>query len=157
MSAVNVILRPPQRSDYEALASWIPDRAACLRWAGPGVRFPLVPAELPARLAVPGESYVLAKSGAVPIGFGQAWQRIAGEVHLGRIIVSPDARGGGVGRILCERLLDQAVRGTGSGIVTLRVYRDNEAALALYASLGFDPVEAHCDHEILFMRAVARR
>jgi hypothetical protein len=30
---MTIVLRPPERNDYDAIASWIPDAKACLRWA----------------------------------------------------------------------------------------------------------------------------
>lgn len=150
-------LRHPQSSDYAAIGSWLPDAASCLRWAGPGLRFPFTLAELPALLAVNGgASYCLPDASGAPCGFGQHWVLTPGLVHLGRIIVAPGARGQGVGRQLCEQLIARALQASGAGAVTLRVYRDNPAALALYARLGFTPVESESSADVLFMRAAAR-
>lgn len=153
---MNTTLRPPQATDYEALASWIPDATACLRWAGPLIPFPLAATSLPGYLAVPnGTSYVLADGSGMPSAFGQHWVNTPGAVHLGRIIVSPAARGTGLGRSLCQQLIAEAIRTTRAASITLRVYRDNFAALSLYSSLGFVPEEANSDNEVLFMRASA--
>jgi ribosomal protein S18 acetylase RimI-like enzyme len=57
--------------------------------------------------------------------------------------------------VLCRQLATKAVQSTGASTVTLRVYRDNAAALALYASLGFTRVESDSDGDVLFMRAEA--
>ena len=150
---MNLTLHQPRPSDYEALASWVPDAVACLRWAGPRILFPFPVSELPDLLVVPGgTSYFLAEGCGVPCGFGQHWVIVAGSVHLGRIIVSPAARGKGVGRALCELLIGEAVRCTGANAITLRVYRDNAVAVSLYSSLGFLPVEADSDKEAIFMR-----
>jgi ribosomal protein S18 acetylase RimI-like enzyme len=146
-----------QPADYNTIASWIPDAAACLRWAGPRLAFPFSAAELPALLTVAGgESYCLS-DGEEPCGFGQHWVVTPGAVHLGRIILSPAARGKGLGRVLCRQLATKAVQSTGANTVTLRVYHDNTVALALYASLGFTPVEPESDEEVLFMKAEAAR
>jgi ribosomal protein S18 acetylase RimI-like enzyme len=51
----------------------------------------------------------------------------------------------------------KAVQSTGANTVTLRVYRDNTVAVALYASLGFMPVESESDEDLFFMRAEAAR
>src|SRR3979490_2073242 len=92
MHVVGLTLRTPFPADYEALASWVPDAKACIRWAGPGVPFPLTSATLSGLLEVAGGcSYVLAEGAAGPVGFGQHWVRVPGAVHLGRIIVSPQA------------------------------------------------------------------
>lgn len=78
-----------------------------------------------------------------------------GAVHLGRIILAPAARGKGLGRVLCRQLATRAVHSTGANTVTLRVYRDNPVAVALYTGLGFTPVESESDEDVLFMRAEA--
>ena len=146
-------LRAPKPVDYESIASWVPDAVAWLRWAGPRVPFSFT-ADLPTLLSVvDGESYCLADKSAIPLGFGQYWVLTPGSVHLGRIIVSPLARGKGIGRMLCQQLVAKAIQTTGATTVTLRVYRDNAAAVALYTSLGFAPVECESDTEVHFMKA----
>lgn len=148
-------LRPPVEPDYAEIASWVPDAEAARRWAGPLLTFPFSVADLPAALAAPGSeasSYCLSDVEQRPLGFGQHWVFQPGAVHLGRIIVSPDARGRGVGRFLCEQLLAAAVQSSQATSVTLRVYRDNAAAIALYASLGFLEVTAESSDEVLLMK-----
>jgi ribosomal protein S18 acetylase RimI-like enzyme len=152
-SAVSIALRPTLPSDYTEIASWISDADACMRWAGPRVPFPFSYGELATLLAVAGgESYCLFDGGASACGFGQHWVLTPGSVHLGRIIVSPALRGRGFGRQLCQHLIARAIEATGATAVTLRVYRDNPAAIALYSSLGFVPVEVESAEEVLFMR-----
>jgi len=106
-------------------------------------------------LAVNGHSYFLAEGDSAPSAFGQHWVNAIGSAHLGRIIVAPAAKRRGVGRTLCEQLFKEAVRCTGAGSVTLRVYRDNTTAVALYSSLGFEPSDVESDAKVLFMRARA--
>lgn len=147
------ILRLPLATDYDALAAWITDATACARWAGPVLRFPFAAAELPALLTVPGgSSYCLSQDDGKLLGFGQFWVLTAGAVHLGRIIIAPDERGRGRAKSLCSLLMAQAVRATGARAVTLRVYRDNPPALAVYRQLGFVDVETESTAEVLFMR-----
>jgi limonene-1,2-epoxide hydrolase len=47
-----------------------------------------------------------------------------------------------------------AVQATGAQALTLRVYRGNAVAHALYASLGFQPVPSQSTDEVLFMEAL---
>ena len=155
---MNATLRTPEPVDYEAIASWIPDAESCVRWAGPRVPYPFPAAELQSLLAVAGgESYCLAEAAATPLGFGQHWVPTPAAVHLGRVIVSPSARGKGLGRLLCELLIAQAVRVTGAATITLCVHRNNAIALSLYSSLGFAAVEPESTEEVLFMRAEANQ
>ncbi|HSI58241.1 MAG TPA: GNAT family protein [Ideonella sp.] len=147
-------LRDPLPADYDALATWVPDARACMRWAGPRVSFPFSAAGLPAQLAVAGgQSSFLDEGDGSPAGFGQHWVATAGAVHLGRVIVAPAMRGWGLGVVLCRLLMAQAVARTGASEVTLRVYRDNLVALRTYTGLGFVPVEAESDVTVLFMKA----
>ncbi|ODC02918.1 hypothetical protein BFW38_04465 [Terasakiispira papahanaumokuakeensis] len=154
LSKASLSLRSPQPFDYEAIASWVVDQQACIRWAGPAVPFPLVPATLPEILQVEGgASYCLAEGNQPCVGFGQCWTEVEGAVHIGRIMIAPEVRGQGVGRLLCEKLIHQVVESTGALRVTLRVYRDNARARALYSSLGFAVVESKSTDELLFMSA----
>ncbi|WP_374710056.1 GNAT family N-acetyltransferase [Halomonas koreensis] len=147
-------LRIPQKADYETIASWVVDERACARWAGPLVPFPFTPESLPELLEVDiCSSYCLSDNNNECVGFGQFWATDHGVVHIGRIIISPEFRGMGAGRLLCERLIDKALRSTGAHKVTLRVYRDNKVARSLYASLGFFVVEAKSTGDLLFMCA----
>jgi ribosomal protein S18 acetylase RimI-like enzyme len=157
---MNASLRTPSASDYAAIASWIPDAAAGLRWAGPRLPFPFTPSDLPALLAVPGGgefSYSMIDSSANPCGFGQHWVLQHGAVHLGRIIVAPNARGRGLGRVLCQQLISASLHSTSATAVTLRAYRDNLVAVGLYSSLGFVEVAAESTKDVLFMRLLANK
>lgn len=159
MNVMEPSLRPVQPSNYATVASWPESSGATQRWAGPGVPFPLPPEwfaqvlELEVR---PG--WVLLDEQGVCVGFGQYWMTGTGTgtgtgtAHLGRIIVSPLARGRGLGRLLVQSLSAQALRESGIQRLTLRVYRDNTAAVALYRDLGFQQVEASSTPELLFMQ-----
>ena len=145
------MLHAPRAGDYAALATWVTDAMACARWAGPLIRFPLDAATLPAALAIgDNTSYFLAKETA--LAFGQHRVIEAGGVHLGRIIVAPAMRGTGLGRVLVEQLITKALAATSAGHVTLRVYRDNPQALALYRGFGFEMIDEKSDHAVYFMR-----
>ncbi len=63
----------------------------------------------------------------------------ADEAEVLTLAVSPAARRRGLGRALVEAAVDAAYRG-GAASLFLEVADDNEAALALYASAGFEPV-----------------
>ncbi|WP_295556948.1 GNAT family N-acetyltransferase [uncultured Stenotrophomonas sp.] len=146
-------LRPVQPSNYATIADWLDSAQATQRWAGPGVPFPLPPERFAQvlELAVrPG--WVLLDEQDVCVGFGQYWMTDTGTAHLGRIIVSPLARGRGLGRLLMQSLSAQALREDGIQRLTLRVYRDNTAAEALYRDLGFQQVETSSTPELLFMQ-----
>lgn len=157
---MNASLRQPLASDYAAIASWVPNEAAARRWAGPRLSFPFSAQELPALLAVPGGgkvSYTLSDETGIPFGFGQHWVLQPGAVHLGRIIVGPEFRGRGLGRELCVQLISAALQATTATAVTLRAYKDNLAAVALYTSLGFAELASESTHDAFFMRMLANQ
>lgn len=64
---------------------------------------------------------------------------IAGEAEILTLAVSPAARRLGVGRALVEAAAGLAAQ-SGAGSLFLEVAHDNVAALALYASAGFERV-----------------
>ncbi|MBX9638819.1 MAG: ribosomal protein S18-alanine N-acetyltransferase [Mycobacteriaceae bacterium] len=90
-------------------------------------------------LASAGHHYMGARSDGMLVGY-------AGISRLGRtppfeyevhtIGVGPAYQGRGIGRRLLDALLDYA----SGGVVYLEVRTDNEAALALYRSVGFTQV-----------------
>jgi ribosomal-protein-alanine N-acetyltransferase len=63
----------------------------------------------------------------------------AGEAEILTLAVVPSARGHGLGRALLKAAASHAVS-LGAASIFLEVGADNPAALALYASLGFDRV-----------------
>ncbi len=58
------------------------------------------------------------------------------EVQITNVAVHPDARRMGIGRALCRTLMTHA-RAIGRAQISLEVRASNEAAVSLYASLGF--------------------
>lgn len=157
--AASYFLRPPIDSDYRAIASWIADANACAHWAGPKLRFPFAGAELAGLLAGGNAtSHALVDADGRFVAFGQLVPLAPGRMHLARIIVAPDRRGQGVGRILCERLMAEAARQPGIELLSLRVFRDNRAAIGLYLSLGFVETPPHARPDVFYMtRAVSPR
>jgi len=90
-------------------------------------------------LATTYNRYVGARSGALLVGYAgisRLGRKPPFEYEVHTIGVDPAYQGQGVGRRLLDELLDFA----GGGVVYLEVRTDNEAALALYRSTGFEQI-----------------
>jgi ribosomal protein S18 acetylase RimI-like enzyme len=88
------------------------------------------------------QAHVLLDDDGRLVAYGELWcDAEENEVELARIIVAPDARGKGVGRVLVRELLVRA-REAGFADVLIRVHPDNERALRCYRGAGFVPVDA---------------
>lgn len=130
----------------------------------------LVTAHGDARATTPGVEYVYADAARLPGPYvpplGGIWLALHGERGIGcvalrpleagtgevkRMFVDAEWRGMGVGRALLLALIDGAeVR----GLTTLRLgtLHDMDAALALYKSVGFAPVERYRADELIDTR-----
>ena len=92
-------------------------------------------ASLAGLMASPGAFTLVAEEDLIPCGFvlGRA---AGGEAEILTLVVRPEARGRGFGRALV-RAAAQAAAELGATALFLEVAVDNEAALGLYAALGF--------------------
>jgi ribosomal-protein-alanine N-acetyltransferase len=63
----------------------------------------------------------------------------AGEAHILNLCVAPPLQGQGIGRFMLRHMLELA-RGHGADTVLLEVRPSNQAALKLYADMGFNEV-----------------
>jgi GNAT superfamily N-acetyltransferase len=111
-------------------------------------------AGLPGPYAPPSGCLLLASVGGEPAGC-VALKRLADRVgEMKRLYVRGSHRGAGLGRLLVERLLREAVR---LGYLAVRldtVPSVMGSAVALYRSLGFREVPAYCHNPVpgaLFM------
>jgi RimJ/RimL family protein N-acetyltransferase len=78
------------------------------------------------------------------VAYGELWlDDDEGEVELARLLVAPERRGQGVGRVLVRTLVERA-RQTHPELadVILRVRPENEQAIRAYAAAGFVAVPA---------------
>ena len=116
---------------------WFPDRSDCLIWGGPQFRHPFTEASFveDSRLHdLP--SFVLVAANGGLLAFGQYYERI-GRCHLGRLVVSPEHRGHGIGRWLIAALVERGAAELGASESSLFVAAENVSAVALYRKLGF--------------------
>jgi ribosomal-protein-alanine N-acetyltransferase len=137
-------LRPATCNDLATILSWTTTAESLKRWGGPLLTFPPDVAKTWAEIGGnESNSFVLIDEHSRILGFGQTLQREAHVIHLARIILAPDTRGKGLGRILCEQLMQQAIAQYRPTKITLNVYQDNEVAVSLYRSLGFILADQH--------------
>jgi ribosomal protein S18 acetylase RimI-like enzyme len=95
----------------------------------------------------PGPARALAVEDGDVVGFGAVvplygWSSHVGEV---RVIVDPDHRGRGIGRALARRAIVDAIA-LGLTRMVVEVVADQEATVAMFRSLGFDPEALLTDH-----------
>ena len=104
----------------------------------PEVRAAWVRAGASHSVAVDG-SDVVGYVGVVPL---QGWSSHVGEI---RVVVDADARGRGIGRALVRRAVLAALD-AGVTKMMIEVVADQEPAIAMFRSLGFDPEALLKDH-----------
>ncbi|MEM6636435.1 MAG: GNAT family N-acetyltransferase [Pseudomonadota bacterium] len=115
-------------------------------------------ADLTTHFAPPSGECLLARIGGAPAGVVMM-RRISDRLcELNRMWVRDTARGRGVGRALCERLMDLA-RDMGFSEMRLETLNRDIPAIPLYEKLGFGPdpeptVYARANPQIVSMRRV---
>ncbi len=110
-------------------------------------------------LANPRAMAFVAEGGKAPLGWAVGLTRTtAGGLHgrLYGVAVDPAARGLGLGRRLTEKVLSALAR-RGCRRLALEVRIDNEVAIALYQSLGFEPAESIRDYYARGVHALRMR
>jgi ribosomal protein S18 acetylase RimI-like enzyme len=146
-------LRAATILDLDAVLEWIGSAEGLRVWGGPALVHP--PEARAVWAAIQAEdrtTFVLVDRMGQVAGFGQILPRAEATAHLARIIVSPECRGLGLGRMLCRRLMAFAEKEFSSRTFTLKVYPGNTPAITLYRSLGFAACPSGNDEEVLLMK-----
>lgn len=97
---------------------------------------------LPGKYAPPGGRLLLAEEAGETLGCVALRPVDASTCEMKRLYVRPAARGRQLGRQLAERICAEACK-AGYSRICLDTLASMNAALALYASLGFRPVDAY--------------
>jgi ribosomal protein S18 acetylase RimI-like enzyme len=118
-------LRRPMSRDVDAIAGWHPIPASeVLGWWQ----------------VADVEPWVMDGPDGVLTAYGELWlDAEEDEVELARLIVAPERRGRGWGKLLVRALVHRA-RATDLATTMLRVEPDNEIAVRCYHACGFEPL-----------------
>lgn len=139
MEHADAELRPTTLQGARLVAGWVNTAEELLVFAGPKLSFPLDPQAL-LDTAVDGWQLRSLWVDGQLVGTGSFTLRDE-SIHLGRLLVDPQRRGQGLGRVLVTELLVHARLQSPELArclrATLNVFADNLPARRLYESLGF--------------------
>jgi len=142
---VRVPLQPFDPDQAALVASWAVGNEVVRAWCA--VEGDAVPADVVAgwSRADDVEAFLFADAADGPwVAYGELWlDDEEGEVELARLLVAPERRGQGLGRVLVRDLVARA-RQTHPELpdVILRVRPENAQAIRAYAAAGFVDVPA---------------
>ena len=135
-------------ADIISLMLWFPSERSVDLWGGPRFRYPFTPETFQEDVCWRDmDTYCLVDSSEAMLAFGQIYER-HGRINLVRLVVSPDRRGCGIGKQLVRLLMEQGRKSIPRQEYSLYVYKDNHAAMACYAGLGFEENEYPEDDEM---------
>ena len=130
--------RPVDEKDIQIICGF-PQSEDELFFLFPKAVFPLSASQLRNAIAQRSDSSVVELGGEV-IAFANFYRwESGGCCSIGNVIVSPAARGRGVGRYLIEQMIALAFSKHQASEVTVSCFNQNVAGLLLYPKLGFQP------------------
>jgi ribosomal-protein-alanine N-acetyltransferase len=145
-------LRRATPADAGVALSWSPTVEVLHHWAGPSARWPATQESFWEDINnADATTFALVAVDAGVVGLGQVRYREKTYGHLARVIVSPQHRGQGFGRILCSALMREAPKLHAITGYSLWVYSDNTAAIHLYESLGYVRSIPHATYPNMFL------
>jgi RimJ/RimL family protein N-acetyltransferase len=121
------------------IAAWVQSEQD-LRWLAPGTLPPLTGEKISAWKKVGGWALVGFERAAVaPVAYGELnpMRSEAGHFWIGHVLIDPQKRGLGVGRLFVHKLLEEAFQRQEARRVSLVVFPDNQAAVHCYQKCGF--------------------
>lgn len=130
--------RPVEEKDLPVICGF-PQSAEELFYLFPRATFPLLPAQLRQAIGQRSDPTVVERAGAV-VAFANFYRwETGGSCTIGNVIVSPTARGCGVGRSLIEQMVALAAAKHRASEVRVSCFNSNIGGLLLYEKLGFQP------------------
>jgi GNAT superfamily N-acetyltransferase len=139
------IRRAAGAADMEDVATLFREYAASLEYDLAPQGFHEELASLPGIYAPPGGALFLARRGGEVLGSIALKPLEPGAAEVKRLYLRPGARGMGVGRALVEAVIAEAAR-LGYREIKLDTLPRMAAAIALYASFGFEPIAPYGSH-----------
>ena len=130
-------LRPATEEDVPAVHAIEAQVFGVGAWSEPSVREELTGPRRRAVLACDPD--VVGYVAVIPL---HGWSRHVGDV---RIVVDPDHRGRGVGQALARHAVLEALE-LGVAKLVVEVIADQEALIAMFVALGFEPEALLIDH-----------
>ncbi len=128
----------PFRQEAAAkILAWVGSREELGHWCG-RTDYPLLdPSVFHSWHNDPEVAAFLLEDGRALVGYGEVWSdHSEQEIELARIIVAPEMRGLGIGRLLTQRLV-QFAEACELGPIWLRVAPSHQRALRCYRKLRF--------------------
>lgn len=139
---VTVTLRPFEERDFATLTSWVPTPDALAQWCAAFFKFPLDDLQLRRYLdsAAPHTREIFAAQTQAGEAVGHIevsmiWPHLS--CRLSRIIVDPNKRAQGVGRMMVSLAVSHVFVSHHVDRIDLGVSEDNAAAINCYQGEGF--------------------
>ena len=137
-------LRPWKKEELETLIGWFSDEESFSKWSAGKFSYPLTEEQLfeyYERFEKDKNGWIFAALDEKGSLVGHIMMRNADyekqSIHFGFIVVSPAARGKGVGHAMLSQALQYAGQILGMKRATLGVFENNPAARSCYESVGF--------------------
>lgn len=135
---MSLIHRPVAEQDIRLICGF-PQSEDELFFLFPKATFPLTPSQLQDSIAQRADSTVVELDGEV-VAFANFYRwEAGGSCSVGNVVVSPAARGRGVGHYLVERMKELAFSKYEAAEVAISCFNQNVPGLLLYWKLGFQP------------------
>jgi ribosomal protein S18 acetylase RimI-like enzyme len=129
--------RPVEEKDIPIICGF-PQSEEELFFLFPKAVFPLSPLQLQDAISQRSDSTVVELGGTV-VAFANFYRWGSDGCSIGNVVVSPAARGQGVGRHLIEHMIGLAFSKHAAVEVTASCFNENVAGLLFYPKLGFEP------------------
>ena len=128
------------QADHAAtIARWV-NTPEQMRWLAPSTKLPLTTDKILNWKKPGGQAFVYQQTtDSQPIGYGELnpMSRCLDHLWLGHVIIRPDQRGMGSGRLLVQALLTEAFQERLATRILLIVFPDNTPAVQCYLRVGF--------------------